>query len=122
MALVMEGVDPAIAAVVEGRGRHLETLMRGSSVLEEVIAAAVAERNDRQAEKIPSCSDWAEVTHVQIVLTVEETSMEEIMEGLTVDSMEGPVEDPNADAPHKPSITMDKPKETVEGTVVADSK
>ena len=83
----------------------------------------VEERNDRPVERIQSCLDLVEETAVEtveivveaIVVQIMEEITEEITEVTTVDTIVDQAEAQNALAHQKPSITMDKHTETVEG-------
>ena len=101
--------------MVEGRGRHLETLMRSSLGLEDPTTVAAGGRNDRQVGRILNCLDWVEATTVETVEIVEEVHQETTIMVIMEVSTEVPVEAPDASAPHKPFTTMARPKETVEG-------
>ena len=76
-------------AVGQGRDKNLGTPVRDSSALEEKTTAPAAGIHDRWTGRIPRCLDWVERPTVATVEIVD------------------------ADAPHKHSLAMDKPLETV---------
>ena len=106
--------DPVAVAVVGGRGRLQETLVRGSLDLEEGITVGAEERNARQVERIQNCLAWVETTVVETVEIVVEIPLEGVAVAVAVVAV-ATTQDPapGASALHRHFTTMDRPKETV---------
>jgi len=103
--------DQVAVAVVGGRGRLQETLVRGSSDLEEGITVGAEGRNARRVERIQNCLAWVETAIVETVEIVVEIPLEEVAV-VAVATTQGPA--PGASALHRHFTTTDRPRETVE--------
>jgi len=106
--------DQVAVAVVGGRGRLQETLVRGSSDLEEGITVGAEGRNARRVERIQNCLAWVETAIVETVEIVVEIPLEgvAVVAVVAVATIQDPA--PVASALHRHFTTTDRPRETVE--------